>query len=92
MKWLRAWLERRRRMRWFADEFLPELMAAAQLRRSSPANPAQTVSVAAHAMAESDPLMSPMEAARSLQKLDELLRRLPDTERERLKTLFRPPR
>ena len=79
-------------MRWFADEFLPELMAATQLRESALVNPAQTVSVAAHAMAESNPLVSPAETARNLQKLDELLRRLPDSERERLKTLFTPPR
>ena len=79
MTWLRSWRERRKRMRWFADEFLPELMAAAPGR-----------SLAAHAVAESTALVAPAESARSLYKLDELLRRLPESERERLKTLFTP--
>lgn len=74
-------------MQWFADEFLPELMTATA--RSSNSSIASRLSgmnevpgeVAASTLAPAPLAPSPQ----SLEKLNEVLQRLPDSERERLK-------
>lgn len=87
LTWFYAWRERRNRMQWFADEFLPELMtAAARSNNSSVASRLAGIhdthgELAASTVAPASPPPSPQ----SLEKLNEVLQRLPDSERERLK-------
>ena len=85
-----AWRTRRERMRWFADEVLPQLMekhgntaAAARALQLSPAPPAPT--------SAAPPPPEP-DAGAALEKLDEVLRRLPQSERERLQVFVKPPK
>lgn len=87
LTWFYARRERRKRMQWFADEFLPELMTATA--RSSNSSVASrlagmnevTGELTAPTVAPAPPAPSPQ----SLEKLNEVLQRLPDSERERLK-------
>ena len=92
LTWFKAWRERFRRMRWFLDEFLPEVEAAA--KRDGTATVAaqiiETHSMPAHAEAATA-AAGPRPDAQGLQKLDEMLRRLPDSERERLKAFVKSP-
>jgi hypothetical protein len=92
LTWFTAWRERRRRMQWFTNEFLPKLEAVAgQTGQGSVA--AEVVAVchptpqnAEAAIAGGD---SPLVDPQGLHRLGEVLRALPESERERLKALVR---
>ena len=77
-----TWRERRAHMRWFADEFLPDLMAtakktgnAAVAARVLQSTPVVEVKSSAGGQATS---------AAAVQELEEVMSRLPQSERERL--------
>lgn len=80
-------------MRWFANEFLPELQAAAQEsgyavvagRLVDACRPATEHAEAASAAAR--PPVDPQ----NLERLGEVLRRIPESERERLKAFVKTP-
>ena len=90
--WFTAWRERRRRMQWFTNEFLPKLEAVAgHVADGSVA--AEVVAVcqptAENAGAATAGGDSPIVDPQGLHRLGEVLRALPESERERLKALVR---
>ena len=95
LAWFTVWRERRKRMQWFADEFLPVLMAASE--RSGIAHVAAKIAGAkleseATVVAEAAQTVAPAPqtyTAQSFKRLDEVLRALPDSERERLKAFVK---
>lgn len=94
LTWFTEWRERRRRMQWFANEFLPALQAAAQEsggavvagRLVDACRPAPEQAEAATASAGRR-----VDYSQNFERLEEVLRRIPESERERLKAFVKAP-
>ena len=88
LAWFTVWRERRKRMQWFADEFLPVLMAASE---RSGIQPLADKLAGAQEVPEPQTVDPPVQTytAQSFKRLDEVLRALPDSERERLKAFVK---